>query len=577
MRSDPESRLVRPYGDQALVDLVVPEDERQELKDYANRLPSFQLHERAICDLEMLATGGFSPVRSFMGERDYRRVLDEMRLHDGTLFPIPITLPLTPQPNLRLGQDITLRDAMNNILAVLSVREIYAWDLHEVAAKVVGSTDPRHPLTSEMNRWGPVNVAGHLRVLQLPAHYDFTDYRLTPAQVRQRLAGSGHANVLAFQTRNPLHRVHEEITKRAMQKIDGSFLLHPVVGMTRPGDVDHFTRVRTYIALLERYYPQDSVHLSLLPLAMRMAGPREALWHMIIRRNFGVNHLIVGRDHAGPGRDSAGQPFYGPFDAQELAEQHSDEIGVKVVPFDNLVYLVDEDRYEEESNVIGTPKTMSISGTTVREDYLGKGRLLPEWYTRREVAEILKDSYPARHLQGICIWFTGLSGSGKSTTANILIPLLMQEGRKVTMLDGDVVRTHLSRGLGFSKEDRDLNVRRIGFVSAEIVSHGGIVVASAVSPFRATRNDVRNMVGPENYIEVFVDTPLEVCEARDTKGMYKRARLGEIKNFTGIDDPYEPPLHAEIVLDTVNHTPVANAQCIIAYLQGRGFLRPPSL
>lgn len=577
MRSDPESRLVRPYGDQALVDLVVPEDERQELKDYANRLPSFQLHERAICDLELLATGGFSPVRSFMGERDYRRVLDEMRLHDGTLFPIPITLPLTPQPNLRLGQDITLRDAMNNILAVLSVREIYAWDLHEVAAKVVGSTDPRHPLTSEMNRWGPVNVAGHLRVLQLPAHYDFTDYRLTPAQVRQCLTGSGHANVLAFQTRNPLHRVHEEITKRAMQKIDGSFLLHPVVGMTRPGDVDHFTRVRTYIALLERYYPQDSVHLSLLPLAMRMAGPREALWHMIIRRNFGVNHLIVGRDHAGPGLDSAGQPFYGPFDAQELAEQHSDEIGVKVVPFDNLVYLVDEDRYEEESNVIGTPKTMSISGTTVREDYLGKGRLLPEWYTRREVAEILKDSYPARHLQGICIWFTGLSGSGKSTTANILIPLLMQEGRKVTMLDGDVVRTHLSRGLGFSKEDRDLNVRRIGFVSAEIVSHGGIVVASAVSPFRATRNDVRNMVGPENYIEVFVDTPLEVCEARDTKGMYKRARLGEIKNFTGIDDPYEPPLHAEIVLDTVNHTPVANAQCIIAYLRGRGFLRPPAL
>ncbi len=567
-----ESLLVPPYGDQGLVDLVVPAGEHQELKDYANRLPSFQLHERAVCDLEMLATGGFSPVASFMGERDYHRVLDEMRLHNGTLFPIPITLPLVPHPELRVGQDITLRDAMNNILAVLSVREIYEWDMYEVAAKVIGSTDPRHPLTSEMNRWGPVNVAGHLRVLQLPAHYDFTDYRLTPAQVRQRLAESGHGNVLAFQTRNPMHRVHEEITKRAMQRIDGSFLLHPVVGMTRPGDVDHFTRVRTYIALLERYYPLDSVHLSLLPLAMRMAGPREALWHMIIRRNFGVNHLIVGRDHAGPGQDSAGKPFYGPLDAQELAEEYSDEIGVKVVPFDNLVYLVDEDRYEEENRVTGTPKTLSISGTKVREDYLGQGRLLPEWYTRREVAEILKDSYPALYRQGICIWFTGLSGSGKSTTANILIPLLMQEGRKVTMLDGDVVRTHLSHGLGFSKEDRDLNVRRIGFVSAEIVSHGGVVVASAVSPFRATRNDVRNMIGPENYIEVFVDTPLEVCEARDTKGMYRRARRGEIKNFTGIDDPYEPPLHAEIVLDTVNHTPVANAQHIMGYLRGRGFI-----
>ncbi len=573
MRSSPESQLVSPYGDQGLINLKVAEDEYLDLKDYANRLPSIQLHERAICDLEMLATGGFSPVASFMGERDYRRVLEEMRLHDGTLFPIPITLPLTPQPELRVGQDITLRDAMNNMLAVLSVREIYAWDMHEVAAKVIGSTDPRHPLTSEMNRWGQVNVAGRLRVLQLPAHYDFTEYRLTPAQVRQRLDASGHANVLAFQTRNPMHRVHEEITKRAMRKIDGSFLLHPVVGMTRPGDVDHFTRVRTYIALLERYYPQSSVHLALLPLAMRMAGPREALWHMIIRRNFGVSHFIVGRDHAGPGLDSAGRPFYGPLDAQELAVEYSDELGVKVVPFDNLVYLVDEDRYEEESKVDGTPRTLSISGTQVREDYLGQGHLLPEWYTRREVADILKDSYPALYRQGICIWFTGLSGAGKSTTANILIPLLMQEGRKVTMLDGDVVRTHLSRGLGFGKEDRDLNVRRIGFVSAEIVSHGGIVVASAVSPFRATRNDVRNMVGPENYIEVFVNTPLDVCEARDTKGMYKRARRGEIKNFTGIDDPYEPPQHAEIVLDTVNHTPLANALGIMAYLKKRGFIR----
>lgn len=565
------SPLVSPYGG-SLVDLMVPVEERAEMKDYANQLPSFQLHERAICDLELLATGGFSPLNTFMRERDYRRVLDEMRLEDGTLFPIPVTLPLTPVPELRVGQDITLRDPMNNILAILSVREIYGWNMEELAAKVIGSTNSRHPLISEMSRWGSVNVSGHLHVLQLPTHYDFVDFRLTPRQVRARLERSGQANVVAFQTRNPLHRVHEELTKRAMRRMDGTFLLHPVVGMTRPGDVDHFTRVRTYQTLLEHYYPQERVHLALLPLAMRMAGPREALWHMLIRRNFGANHMIVGRDHAGPGNDSDGKPFYGPFEAQELAEKHSAELEVGVVPFDTLVYLVDEERYEEESKIQGSPRTYSISGTQVRDEYLSQGRLLPEWYTRPEVAEILKDSYPALHRQGICIWFTGLSGAGKSTTANILIPLLMQEGRKITMLDGDVVRTHLSRGLGFSREDRDLNVRRIGFVSAEIANHGGVVVASAVSPFRNTRNDVRNMVGPDNYIEVFVDTPLEVCETRDTKGMYQAARRGEIKNFTGIDDPYEEPDNPEITLDTVNHTPMANARRIMDYLRERGFI-----
>ena len=563
--------LIAPYGG-TLVNLTVAPEERDDLKEYASQLPSFQLHERAVCDLEVLATGGFSPLTTFMGQKDYRQVLEEMRLADGTLFPIPVTLPLTPAPELRLGQDITLRDAMNNILAVLSVREIFDWDLAEEAGRVIGSTNPRHPLTAEMSRWGSVYVSGRLRVLELPAHFDFTAHRLTPAETRARLAASGCANVVAFQTRNPLHRVHEELTKRAMQRIDGSFLLHPVVGMTRPGDVDHFTRVRTYTALLAKYYPPARVHLSLLPLAMRMAGPREALWHMLIRRNCGANHMIVGRDHAGPGPDSEGRPFYGPFEAQALAEAHSAEIGVQVVPFDNLVYLVNEDRYEEESQVPPTAKTYAISGTMVREEYLGKGKLLPQWYTRPEVAEILKESYPALHRQGICLWFTGLSGSGKSTTANILIPLLMEKGRRVTLLDGDVVRTHLSRGLGFSKTDRDLNIRRIGFVSAEIVRHSGAVIASAVSPFRATRNDVRNLVGPDNYIEIFVDTPLDVCEARDAKGMYKRARRGEIKHFTGVDDPYEVPHNPEITLNAVDFTPMENAQRIMDYLRQRGFI-----
>jgi sulfate adenylyltransferase len=413
--------------------------------------------------------------------------------------------------------------------------------------------------------------------LQLPFHYDFQELRLTPAETRTRLKSFRRNNVVAFQTRNPLHRVHEELTKRASEEVDGVLLLHPAVGMTKPGDIDHFTRVRTYKALAARYYDQDRILLSLLPLAMRMAGPREALWHAVIRRNFGANHLIVGRDHASPGNDSTGKPFYGPYDAQEVVQKFSEELGVKMVPFRELVYLPEEERYEEVPKVAANIRIASISGTQVRDDYLNAGRKLPAWFTRPEVAEILAETYPPRHRQGACIWFTGLSGSGKSTTAEVLTVLLLEHGRQVSELDGDVVRTHLSKGLGFSKEDRDTNIRRIGFVAAEIVQHGGIVICAAVSPYRATRNDVRNMVGKDRFVEVFVDTPLEICEQRDVKGMYAKARRGEITGFTGIDDPYESPLHAEIVLDTVIYTPEENARIILEYLIQHGYVSTDDL
>jgi len=389
------------------------------------------------------------------------------------------------------------------------------------------------------------------------------------------LASFGFQNVVAFQTRNPLHRVHEELTKRATQEVDGVLLLHPVVGMPKPGDVDYYTRVRAYKALAACYYDPNRILLSLLPLAMRMAGPREALWHALIRRNYGANYLIGGRDHAGPGVDSAGKSFYGPYAAQELLGQFSAELGVGVVPFRELVYLPDEDRYEEVSRVPAQACTASISGTQVRKEFLQQGHLLPEWFTRPEVATLLAETYPPRHRQGVCIWFTGLSGAGKSTTADALTVLLLEHGRQATVLDGDVVRTHLSKGLGFGKEDRDTNVHRIGFVAAEIVRHGGAVICAAVSPYQATRNDVRHMIGPDQFLEVFVDTPLEVCEGRDVKGMYAKARRGEIKDFTGIDDPYEPPRQPEITLDTVAHLPEENAALILQELIHRGFVREP--
>lgn len=566
------TELIAPYGGH-LVDLRVSDEEVSALRAYAATLPSIRLSPRAECDLELLATGAFSPLDRFMGEADYRRVLDEMRLADGHLFPIPVTLPVQPSPDLAIGHDIALRAANNDILAVMTITEIYPWDRDEMAQKVLGTLDLRHPLVAEMHRWGLVNISGPLRVLQLPAHYDFKELRHTPAEVRQRLASYGHPNVVAFQTRNPLHRVHEELTKRAIAEVDGVLLLHPVVGMTKPGDVDHYTRVRTYMALANNHYDPDRILLSLLPLAMRMAGPREAVWHAIIRRNYGANHLIVGRDHAGPGNDSTGKPFYGPYDAQELVSRYSDEIGVKMIPFRSLVYLPEEDRYEEEDKVDGQKRTASISGTQVRDQYLAAGRQLPEWFTRPEVARILAEAYPPTYRQGFCVWFTGLSGSGKSATAEILTVLLLEHGRQVTLLDGNVVRTHLSEGLGYDKHDRDSNVRRMGFVASEIVRHGGAVICAAVSPYRATRNDVRAMVGSNRYIEVFVDTPLEVCEQRDTQGLYARARRGEIKGFTGIDDPYEPPQHPEIHLDGLR-SPEENARIVLHYLLERGLVQP---
>jgi sulfate adenylyltransferase len=454
----------------------------------------------------------------------------------------------------------------------MTIEEVYEWDVAQVAQAVFGTLDTRHPM-AEMHRWGKLNISGRLQVLQLPHHADFQELRLSPAQTRARLAAYGYENVVAFQTRNPLHRVHEELLKRATQWADGVLLLHPVVGLTKPGDVDHYTRVRTYKALVQSTEDAGRMLLSLLPLAMRMGGPREALWHALIRRNYGANYLIVGRDHASPGIDSHGKPFYGPYDAQALVEQYSAELGVGVVPFEELVYLPDEDRYEEVSQVSSQARTASISGTQVRQEYLNKGRRLPAWFTRPEVAEILAEAYPPRHQQGVCVWFTGLSGAGKSTTAEVLTVLLLERGRQATVLDGDVVRTHLSKGLGFSKEDRDTNIRRIGFVAAEIVRHGGLAICAAVSPYLATRQEVRDMVGQDHFIEVFVDTPLEVCEQRDAKGMYAKARRGEITGFTGIDDPYEPPTHPEITLDTVAQAPEENAHHILAYLIQRGFVR----
>jgi sulfate adenylyltransferase len=566
-----KGKIIGPYGGN-LVNLMVTGEEREQLIAESSLYPSVKISQRSVHDLELLATGGFSPLDRFMGRTDYQRVLTEMRLANGTLFPIPVTLTIG-RDEIPTSEWLALRDAHNDLLAVMRVEEFYNWDPNMEARLVYSSTDHRHPMVSEMIRWGDFCVSGELKVVNLPKYHDFVELRHTPAQVREKLEAMGNKDVVAFQTRNPMHRIHEELTKRAAAAVNGSLLVHPVVGLTKPGDVDHYTRVRVYKALYQHYYDQKSTVLSLLPLAMRMAGPREALWHAIIRRNHGANHFIVGRDHAGPGNDSQGKPFYGPYEAQEFMKLYEDEIGVKMVPFKALAYLPDEDRYEEADKVPAGTKVYDISGTQVRDEYLAKGKLLPEWFTRKESAEILAQVHPPKHKSGFVIWFTGLSGSGKSTTAEVLTSLLLERGRSLTVLDGDVVRTHLSKGLGFSAEDRDINILRIGFVAGEIARAGGAVITAAISPYRKTRNEARKMVG-DNFLEVYVNTPLEVCEARDIKGLYAKARRGELKGFTGIDDPYEEPVNAEITLNTVDHTPEENAVAILKFLEERGYILP---
>lgn len=537
-----------PYGG-SLVNLLVDSARAAEMKATAKDHASVTLDERPLCDLELLATGAFSPLKGFLGKADYDRVLEEQRLVDGTLWPLPIVLPVKPGEGIAEGKTLALRDVYGNLLAFLHIEEIYEIDKARESKLAYGSTDAKHPSVAWLNRQPGHYAAGRLEVLRTPPHHDFVELRRTPAELRKTFAELGWKKVVAFQTRNPLHRAHEELTKRAAKQIGGGLLIHPVVGVTKPGDVDHFTRVRCYRALVDNYYEPGSVVLSLLPLAMRMAGPREVLLHAIIRRNHGCTDFIVGRDHAGPGKDSTGKSFYDPYAAQEAMAEHKKEIGMGMVDFKQMVYLPDDDKYAPVDEVPKGVRTADISGTQVRDDYLAKGIALPEWFSRPAVAAILAEANPPKHRQGLTIWFTGLSGSGKSTVAHALVERLAEFGRDVSLLDGDEIRTHLSKGLGFSKEDRDANINRVGYVAGLVAQHGGTTLCSVISPYRATRDNARQS-SKGNFVEVYCNTPIEVCEQRDVKGLYAKARAGEIKGFTGVDDPYEAPLNPEVVLDT---------------------------
>jgi sulfate adenylyltransferase len=568
------AHLNPPHGG-TLVDLIASEDRAAELKAASADWPSWDLSPRQLCDLELLANGGFSPLSGFLGRADYESVCASMRLADGTLWSIPVVLDLPEEvaEGLKEGTSLALRDPEGVMLAAIEVSELYRPDREQEAKAVYGTDNPEHPGVAHLlQRTNPVYVAGRVEAVQLPVHYDFRRLRLTPAELRAEFDRLGWRQVVAFQTRNPMHRAHLELTMRAAKEVEANLLIQPSVGMTKPGDVDHYTRVRCYEALMGRY-PRSTAMLSLLPLSMRMGGPREALFHAIIRKNYGCSHLIVGRDHAGPGSDSSGTPFYGPYDAQELLSAHEDELGVKMVPFRMMTYVEDLDAYYPDDEVPEGKRALTISGTELRQR-LAEGRDIPEWFTFPEVATELRRSYPPRKSQGFSVLFTGLSGSGKSTIANALISKFLEMGgRPVTLLDGDLVRKNLSSELGFSKEHRDINIRRIGYVASEITKNGGIAICAPIAPYDAVRKEVRGMIEPlGGFILVHVATSVEVCEQRDRKGLYAKARAGIIPEFTGVSDPYETPEDADVTIDTESTTPEEAAQQVLLHLEHEGYI-----
>lgn len=547
----------------------------REMRNEAIYLPSWYLTQRQVCDSELLLNGAFWPLAGFMGKEDYGSVCHRMRLKDDTLWPIPITLDVTEEfaGSLSEGDRIALRHPEGQVLAVMTVSDIWEPDLGAEAESVYGTTDETHPgvfyLFHQSNR---IYVGGEVEGLDLPPHHTYKHLRQTPAEMRAMFKSMGWRRVVAFQTRNPMHRSHVELTRRAMAEANAALLIHPVVGSTRPGDIDYFVRVRCCEAVL-KHYPGEAATLSLLPLAMRMAGPREALWHALIRKNYGCTHFIIGRDHAGPGNDRGGQPFYEPYAACEMAKRYERELGIEIMTFEEMVYAEGPDRYVLRSELPQGEKALSLSGTELRRR-LWEGLEIPAWFSYPEVLEELRRIYPPPCRQGFTVFCTGLPSSGKSTVAGTLMTRFLEIGtRPVTLLDGDVVRTHLSSELGFSKHHRDLNIARIGFVASEITKNRGIAICAPIAPYRATRRRVREMVSQYGgFIEVYVATPLEVCETRDLKGLYAKARAGLVKNFTGIDDPYEAPEDAEVIVDTSKVSVEEAVQQILLCLQSRGYI-----
>ena len=566
--------MIDPHGNK-LVSFHLSKGELEEYTELSNTISSLTLSLKQQCDLEMILNGAFSPLLTFNNQKDYEEILLNNKLLNGVIWPIPIVLDV---PNdflkaLDKNEHISLRNAEGFLLAILKVREFWSPNKKDEANSIFKTIDENHPGVDYLfNHTNSNYISGELVPIQSNKYFDFTHLRKSPQEVRDLFRSKRWQDVIAFQTRNPMHRAHFELTRLAMEKHNAKLLIHPVIGISKPGDIDHFTRVKCYQHII-KHYPENSVELSLINLAMRMAGPKEALWHAIIRKNYGCNYIIIGRDHAGPGVDAKGKPYYQPYDAQELISQYQEELEIKMVPFQEMVFAKNKKTYLPLDEIKKDEQIERLSGTQFKE-LLKQRTEIPNWYSFPEVVHELRRRYPKLHNQGLTVFFTGLSGAGKSTLANALMYKLMEmEDRPITLLDGDIVRQHLSSELGFSKEDRDIHVKRIGYVASEITKHGGVAICAPIAPYSNTRKTVRNMIDEVgSFVEIHVSTPLSVCEERDVKGLYKRARAGKILDFTGVSDPYEEPQNPEITIDTSDISVEESSAIIIDKLRSMKLL-----
>ncbi|MHB8622298.1 MAG: bifunctional sulfate adenylyltransferase/adenylylsulfate kinase [Sulfuricaulis sp.] len=568
--------LITPYSG-SLQNLLVDEARAALLKKELHRFPSVTLTQRQLCDLELLINGAFSPLRGFMIREEYESVRDKMQLPDGLLWSIPITLdiPGTTAEKLELDGYLGLNDPEGFMLAVLRIRNIWKPDKQREAELVYGTASLAHPGVRYLyEQVHDTYIGGEVDGVQSPAHYDFETRRDTPVELRHLFEKQGWRRVVAFNTSKPMHRLHRDITLRAAKAAQANILLHPAIGMTKPGDLRYYSRVHCYQAIM-RHYPHNLAMLSLLPMAVRMAGPREAMLNAIIRQNYGCSHFIVGPEHAAPPEVRlGGERFYPRYAAQELMAQHQDKLGIRIIPVKEMQYVPEDDQFLPVEQIEKEGKHGVQFTEYELYDHLARDQKIPAWFSFPNVIAELRKVYPPRQRCGFTLFFTGLSGSGKSTLAKILYAKFIEAGgRPVTLLDGDVVRKNLSSELGFSKAHRDLNIRRIGFVASEITKNGGIAICAPIAPYAATRRAVRELVEQYgSFIEIHVATALEVCEARDRKGLYAKARQGLIPEFTGISDPYETPDHPDIRLDTSDLSPAQAAQEIVLFLSRACYL-----
>ena len=558
-----------PQGS-SLVNLLVDQERHTALKQLLSSLPDITLNLRQICDFELLTIGGFSPLKGFMTREAYESVLDRMRLPSGEVWPVPICLDASRDfaDRFETGQSAVLRDPEGFPLGIMAIEDIWQADLEKEAMALYGTTDIAQ-LKGGLDRY---YIGGSIESLNLPIHSDFKQIRNTPSEVRRQFVKLGWKRVVGYQTRQPIHRPQFELTIQAMKKAKANLLLLPIAGIPRPGDFDHYTRMRCY-QKVARHYPPDTYMLNLLPLYTRQAGPRDAVLHMIIGKNFGCTHFVIGHHHAIPEKKSCGNLFYDTSQVKEMACQAGEEIGIEPVFFEEMIYLPFEDEFKLAGEVKEGQETISFTNDNIRER-VRRGKHIPEWASFPDVIKELRRSYPSPATQGLTVFLTGLSGAGKSTIANVLYSKFMEIGvRPVTLLDGDIVRRNLSSELNFSKEHRDINVRRIGFVASEITKNRGIAICAPIAPYERTRLNIRKSIEAHGgFFEIHVATPVSVCEKRDRKGMYAKARAGLLKGFTGVDDPYEEPSNPELSIDTSDLTPDEAVQQILVLISEKGFV-----